>query len=65
VVDQLTADWKGKAVVMRVDVDQSEALAAREKIQGVPVFVLYVAGKEKWRHAGEISKADLEAQLAQ
>jgi hypothetical protein len=29
------------------------------------VFVLYVAGKEKWRHAGEISKADLEAQLAQ
>lgn len=65
VVDQLSAEWKGKAVVMRVDVDQSEALAAREKIQGVPVFVLYVAGKEKWRHAGEISKADLEAKLAQ
>lgn len=65
VVDQLSAEWKGKAVVMRVDVDQSEALAAREKIQGVPVFVLYVGGKEKWRHAGEIAKTELEAQLNQ
>ena len=65
VVDELTTAYKGKAVVMRVDVDQSEALAAREKIQGVPVFVLYVGGKERWRHAGEISRADLEAQLNQ
>lgn len=65
IVDELTAAYKGKAVVMRVDVDQSEALAAREKIQGVPVFVLYAGGKERWRHAGEISKAELEAQLNQ
>lgn len=65
VVEELTSTYKGKAVVMRVDVDQSEALAAREKIQGVPVFVLYVAGKERWRHAGEISKAELQAQLDQ
>lgn len=65
VVDELISAYKGKAVVMRVDVDQSEALAAREKIQGVPVFVLYAGGKERWRHAGEISRAELEAQLNQ
>jgi thioredoxin-like negative regulator of GroEL len=46
--------------VKKIDVDASEALAAREKIEGVPVFVLYVDGKEQARLSGEQSKAALE-----
>ena len=46
--------------VLKVDLDQSEALGTREKIQGVPVFVLYVAGKEKARLSGEQPAAALE-----
>lgn len=38
--------------VVKVDVDASEALAAREKVEGVPVFVFYEAGKEKRRLSG-------------
>lgn len=64
VVDALAAEWKGRATVLRVDVDASEALAQREKIQGVPVFVLYVDGKERWRRSGELPRAVLEAELA-
>jgi rhodanese-related sulfurtransferase len=45
----------------KVDIDASEALASREKIEGVPVFVLYVDGKEKARLTGEQTKAALEA----
>jgi rhodanese-related sulfurtransferase len=45
---------------MKVDIDASEALAAREKVQGVPVFVLYVDGKEKARVSGEQPKDALE-----
>ncbi|MFT3713677.1 MAG: thioredoxin domain-containing protein [Archangium sp.] len=45
----------------KVDIDASEALASREKIEGVPVFVLYVDGKEKARLSGEQTKAALEA----
>ncbi|MBL8913516.1 MAG: thioredoxin family protein, partial [Archangium sp.] len=46
--------------VLKVDIDASEALAAREKIEGVPVFVLYVGGKETKRISGEQTKEALE-----
>ena len=60
VVDAMAAKAKGVKVI-KVDLDQSEALGAREKIQGVPVFVLYVDGKEKARASGEQSAEALEA----
>lgn len=50
--------------LVKVDVDASDALAAREKVQGVPVFVLYVDGKEKGRLTGEQTKQALEALAA-
>lgn len=65
VVDALAEALKGKVKVLRVDVDQSEALAAREKIEGVPVFIYYVDGKERWRRSGEQPRAELEKALAQ
>lgn len=46
--------------VVKVDLDQSEALGAREKVQGVPLFVLYVDGKERARLGGEQAPAALE-----
>ena len=46
--------------VFKVDLDQSEALGARERVQGVPVFVLYVDGKERARLAGEQTRETLE-----
>jgi rhodanese-related sulfurtransferase len=46
---------------LKVDLDQSEALATRERVQGVPVFVLYVAGKERARLTGEQPPEALEA----
>lgn len=64
VMDALTVSWKGKAKLIQVDVEQSEALAQREKIEGVPVFVLYVDGKERWRKSGEMAASVLEAELA-
>lgn len=57
IVDALKLDG---VKVMKVDVDASEALAAREKVEGVPVFVLYVGGKEVKRVSGEQTKDALE-----
>lgn len=47
--------------VIKVDLDASEALGAREKVQGVPVFVLYADGKERARLSGEQTREALEA----
>lgn len=62
VMDQL-GEKHGDDTVARVDVDASEELAAREKIAGVPVLVLYESGKEIYRHAGLISFAALDEKL--
>ncbi len=63
VVDELARTNAGRVKVLRIDVDRSEALAAREKIQGVPVFVVYAQGKEKWRASGVMTREALEQQL--
>lgn len=60
----LKQTWEAKARIVQVDVDQSEALVQREKIQGVPVFVVYVDGKERWRKSGEMPLEVLQAELA-
>ncbi len=65
IVDGLSKKYDGKAKVVRVDIEASEALAAREHIDGVPVFVVYRGGKEVWRASGEQSAAQLEAQLGE
>ncbi len=63
IVGALSDAWKGRARIVQLDVESSEAVAQREHIQGVPVFVLYVDGKEKWRHSGELTREALEAEL--
>jgi rhodanese-related sulfurtransferase len=63
VVDDMAKRWQGRALVTRVDVESSEALAAREHVEGVPLFVLYVGGKEQWRKSGEQSREALDAEL--
>lgn len=63
IVDELAKKYTGKAKVIRIDIEASEDLAKRERIDGVPVFVAYRGGKEVWRASGELTAAQLEAQL--
>jgi thiol-disulfide isomerase/thioredoxin len=55
----------GQEHVLRVDVDASEELSKREKASGVPVFVLYEAGKETFRHSGATTFEILDEKLSQ
>jgi thioredoxin 1 len=50
-------------VVKRIDVDKSKELAEAYDISGVPVFILFVNGEEKWKHNGMISKEELTAEI--
>jgi thioredoxin 1 len=53
----------GEEHVLRVNVDESEPLSQREKASGVPVFVLYEAGKETFRHSGVMTFELLDEKL--
>jgi thioredoxin 1 len=63
IVDDLAHTYAGRAKVLRVDVDASEAVAAREKVEGVPVFALYVKGHETWRTSGVTAREALAQKL--
>lgn len=43
VVDKLAESWGGKAVVVKVDVDESPNLAMQYQVMGVPTLILFKA----------------------
>lgn len=54
VVEEIRELTAGTAAVAQLDVDLNAGLCGAEGIDGLPTFVLYSAGREVWRHAGEI-----------
>jgi len=67
VLDQLAALHEGKVVVRIYDLkdEESRTLAGEHRVQLIPTQVFLDAeGKERFRHEGFISLADLEAELA-
>jgi thioredoxin len=52
VVEKIAGDFKGKATVLRIDVDNSKEVAKFYGIQGVPVFMLFKNGVQQWKKSG-------------
>ncbi len=63
IIDDLEKAYTGKAIVLRIDVDKSKALAKHYQVQGVPVFMLFQEGKVIWKDNGMQTKQTLEEQL--
>jgi thioredoxin len=59
VIDKISADFKGKAKIEKVDVEQNKLIATAYQVQSIPGFVLFKAGKKVWSHTGTISYEDL------
>lgn len=63
IIDKLELEFKDQAQIMRIDADKSKEVGQAFNISGVPVFILFKNGEEKWRHNGMISEAELIDQL--
>lgn len=63
VIDEIEQEYKGKAVIQRIDIDKSTDVGTAFNISGVPVFSIFVKGEQKWTHNGVISKEKLLAEL--
>ena len=59
VIDKVSANFKGKAKVEKVDVENNKIITEAYKVQTVPGFVLFKEGKKVWSHTGIISYEDL------
>lgn len=60
VVESLAADYEGKLIVGKVNVDENKELAAQFGIRGIPTLVIFKDGNEAQRVVGAQGKAQLQ-----
>ncbi len=60
VLEELTKDYKGQLDVQFIDISRDPSAVGKYKVKTIPTQILFDAkGKEVWRHAGYIPKADI------
>ena len=59
VIQDVARELKGKARVIKVDIDKSQSAAIMYNVNAVPTFMLFKNGKSIWRHFGMIDKQSL------
>jgi thioredoxin 2 len=62
-VAKTAADMAGKAVVLKVDTEANQELAARFQIRGIPNFVVMAGGKMVMQQAGLVGHDVMEEWL--
>jgi thioredoxin 1 len=63
VIEELAADYEGKAVVGKVDVDEESALAAEYGVMSIPTVIVLKDGVEVDRKVGVMPKSAYEEAL--
>ena len=62
-VEQLAAEFEGRAIVGKVDVDQEPALAQRFGVMSIPTLVVLKGGKVVEQAVGARGKQDIAAMI--
>lgn len=63
IIEDLARDFKGRAVVAKVDVDQAQNVSSKYNVTSIPTVILFVNGKEDKRVVGVRDKKAFEALL--
>ena len=62
-VARTASEMAGKAVVLKVDTDRNQELAARYQVRGIPNFAVFSAGKLVQQQAGVVGHDVMEGWL--
>jgi thioredoxin 1 len=60
VIDQLADDYKDKALVAKVNVDEGQEIASQFGVMSIPTVIMFKDGKEINRQVGFIGKDGYE-----
>jgi thioredoxin 1 len=64
ILEELTKEYEGKAVIRILDIDQEQELTEKNQIMMIPTQVFYdTTGREVFRHVGFFEKDSLKAHL--
>ncbi len=58
-IDQLAEEYKGRALVAKVDVDQAQGLAVKFGVQSIPTLLVMKDGREVKRFIGVTAKGEI------
>lgn len=64
-VDKLAADYIGRALIAKLDTDESQTTSMSFSVRGIPTSIVFDGGKEIARQTGAVPYAALEAMLKQ
>ncbi len=59
ILKELAAELGERVRVIKIDVDQNNALASQYQVQSVPTLIIFKNGKPLWRNSGVTGKAEL------
>jgi thioredoxin 1 len=59
ILKEIATELGDKVRVIKIDVDQNNALSAQYQIQSVPTLIVFKNGKPVWRQSGVVTKAVL------
>ena len=62
-VDELAAEFEGKAIIGKYNVDDDNALSSEMGIRNIPTLLFFKGGKLVDKRVGASSKADLKAKI--
>ncbi|WP_395743080.1 thioredoxin domain-containing protein [Prosthecobacter sp.] len=62
-VDELAKELKGKAMVVRINIDEDPKLAREHGVGPIPTFIAFKSGREIGREIGGIPKERMRALL--
>ena len=63
IVEQLAADYAGKAKVAKLDVDNNQKTAARFNVRSIPTILFFMDGKLVDQVVGAVPRPALEAKF--
>ena len=59
ILENVKARVGNKARIVKIDVDEQQALAMKYQIQAVPTLMLFKGGKQVWRQSGVVQSNQL------
>ena len=62
-MEELAAEYEGKVVIGKCDVDDNDDIVAEYKVRNIPTIVFIKGGEVVDKHVGAISKDALKAKV--
>lgn len=63
IVDELAAEYDGKVVIGKCNVDEQAEIAERMKIRNIPTILFFKGGEQVDKHVGAATKPQLAEKL--